>query len=73
MLAPRRRPPTSSNLIDKQTSGDEEWIRQQEVTVGIRSRWVPSHSHTDMAKAKTKEERMEIKRNDEADRLPKLL
>ena len=35
VLARRRRPPTSANLIDEQTSGDEEWITQQEVTVGI--------------------------------------
>ena len=34
-LAPRRRPPTSSNLINEQTFGDEEWIRRQEVAVGI--------------------------------------
>ena len=30
VLAPRRRPPTSANLIDEQT-----WITQQEVAVGI--------------------------------------
>ena len=35
VLAPRRRPPTSANLIDEQTSGDEEWITQQDVAVGI--------------------------------------
>ena len=35
VVAPRRRPPTSANLIDEQTSGDEEWITQQEVAVGI--------------------------------------
>ena len=34
-MAPHRRPPTSANLIDEQTSGDEEWITQQEVAVGI--------------------------------------
>ena len=35
VLALRRRPPTSANLIDEQTSGDEEWITQQEVAIGI--------------------------------------
>ena len=35
VLAPRRRPPTSANLIDEQTTGDEEWITQQEVALGI--------------------------------------
>ena len=34
-LAPRRRPPTSSNLIDEQSSGDEECIRHQEAAVGM--------------------------------------
>ena len=36
----------------------------------LQSRWVPSHR--DIAKAKTKEERTEIKRNDEVDRLAKM-
>ena len=36
----------------------------------LRSRWVPSHR--DIATAKTKEERIEIKRNDEVDRLAKM-
>ena len=36
----------------------------------LRLRWVPSHR--DIAKAKTKEERTEIKRNDEVDRLAKM-
>ena len=35
VMAPHRRPPTSANLIDEQTSSDEEWITQQEVAVGI--------------------------------------
>ena len=35
VLAPCKRPPTSAKLIDEQTSGDEEWITQQEVVVGI--------------------------------------
>ena len=35
VLAPCRRPPTSANLIDEHASGDEEWITQQEVEVGI--------------------------------------
>ena len=35
VLALRRRPPIPANLIDEQTSGDEEWITQQEVAVGI--------------------------------------
>ena len=35
VVAPRRRPPTCANLIDEQTFGDEEWITQQEVAVGI--------------------------------------
>ena len=33
-LAPCKRPPTSSNLIDERSSGDKEWMRQQEVAVG---------------------------------------
>ena len=36
----------------------------------LPSRWVPGHR--DIAKAKTKEERTEIKRNDEADRPAKM-
>ena len=36
----------------------------------LRSRWVPSHR--DIAKAKTKEERIEIKRNNQVDRLAKM-
>ena len=36
----------------------------------LRSRWVPSHG--DIAKAKAKEERTEIKRNDEVERLAKM-
>ena len=35
VLALCRRPPTSANLIDEQTSADEEWSTQQEVVVGI--------------------------------------
>ena len=35
-MAPQQRPPTSANLIGEQTSCDEEWIRQQEVSVDIR-------------------------------------
>ena len=35
VLAPRRRPPTSANLIDEQAYGDEKWIMEQEVAVGI--------------------------------------
>ena len=35
VLAPRKRPPTPANLIDEKTSGDEQWITQQEVAVGI--------------------------------------
>ena len=38
-------------------------IQQKTVNKPLRSRWVPSHR--DIAKAKTKEERTEIKRNDE--------
>ena len=35
MVAPRRRPPTSSNLIDEKMSGVEECIKRHEVAVGI--------------------------------------
>ena len=36
----------------------------------LRSRWVPSHR--DIAKAKTKEEQTDFRRNDEVDRLAKM-
>ena len=45
-------------------------IQDETVNAPLRSRWVPSHR--DIAKAKTKEERVEIKRNDEVDRLAKI-
>ena len=45
-------------------------IQEETVNKPLQFRWVPSH--TDMAKAKTKEEAMEIKRNDEVDRLAKI-
>ena len=44
-------------------------IQKEMVNKPLRSRWVPSHADI----AKTKEERMEIKRNDEGDRLAKKL
>ena len=50
VLAPRKRPPTSANLIDEQTSGDEEWITQQEVAVGlpeVARRYIPRCSAND--------------------------
>ena len=50
LLAPRKRPPTFANLIDEQTSGDEEWIAQQEVAMGIpqvATRYMPRCSAYD--------------------------
>ena len=34
-LAPGKSPPPPLDLIDEQMPGDEEWMRQQEVAVGI--------------------------------------
>ena len=45
-------------------------IQEETQNKPLHSRWVPSHR--DIAKAKTKEERTDIKRNDEVDRLAKM-
>ena len=45
-------------------------IQEETLNKPLRLRWVPSHRDT--AKAKTKEERTEIKSNDEADGLAKM-
>ena len=45
-------------------------IEDETVNKPLRSRWVPSRR--DMAKAKTKEEREEIKRNNEVDCVAKI-
>ena len=45
-------------------------ILEETVNKPLWSRWVPTHR--DIAKAKTKEERMEINRNGEVDRLAKI-
>ena len=45
-------------------------IQKETQNKPLRSRWVPSHR--DIAKAKTKEERTEVKRNNEVDRLAKM-
>ena len=45
-------------------------IQEETLNKPLRSRWVPSHKN--IAKAKTKEERTDIKRTDEVDRLAKM-